>query len=172
MNAAERRQAVLSLLQTTQTPQSAGALARRFSVSRQIIVGDVALLRAAGHAIDATPRGYLLRRPAEGLRHTVVCCHDKEGMEQELLLCVDNGCTVLDVSVEHPLYGHLTGQLQLSSRYDVQQFMEQSRREQAAPLSCLTDGIHLHTLLCPDENAYQRVVAALRDAGMLVDEEQ
>ncbi|MCD7760780.1 MAG: transcription repressor NadR [Clostridiales bacterium] len=172
MNAAERRQTVLSLLQTTQKPQSAAALARRFSVSRQIIVGDVALLRAAGHAIDATPKGYLLRRPAEGLRRTIVCCHDKDGMERELLLCVDNGCTVLDVSVEHPLYGHLTGQLQLASRYDVQQFMEQSRREQAAPLSCLTDGIHLHTLLCPDEEAYRRVVAALKETGILVDEAQ
>lgn len=75
-------------------------------------------------------------------------------MAAELNTMVDNGCTVVDVIVEHPLYGQLTGPLQLSSRYDVAQFI--ARSHTAQPLSVLTGGIHLHTLLCPSEDAYGR----------------
>lgn len=61
MSAAQaRRQAVAQALEEAVGPVSAAALAERFSVSRQIIVGDVALLRAGGTDILATPRGYLL----------------------------------------------------------------------------------------------------------------
>ena len=75
---------------------------------------------------------------------------------------------VLDVVVEHPIYGQMTGQLQLSSRYDVAQFMERLRTAGGAPLSALTDGIHLHTLRCPDEAAYRRTCDQLRAAGLLL----
>ena len=80
---------------------------------------------------------------------------------------LNNGCTVVDVIVEHPLYGQLTGPLQLSSRYDVAQFI--ARSHTAQPLSVLTGGIHLHTLLCPSEDAYRRVLDALRQAGFLLE---
>lgn len=75
--------------------------------------------------------------------------------------------TVVDVIVEHPLYGQLTGPLQLSSRYDVAQFI--ARSHTAQPLSVLTGGIHLHTLLCPSEDAYRRELDALRQAGFLLE---
>lgn len=78
---------------------------------------------------------------------------------------VDNGCTVLDVVVEHRLYGEITGQLSLSSRYDVQQFVE--RAKDASTLSSLTGGLHLHNLRCPDEEAYQRVCRELEKLGIL-----
>lgn len=170
MNAQQRREGVLAQLRQSDRPMSATALAKQFSVSRQIIVGDIALLRAGGQAIDATPRGYLLRRQDQGLVRTIAVHHDVEDTARELLTCVDNGCEVLDVIVDHPLYGQLTGQLHLSSRYDVQQFLEQTQREQAAPLSRLTGGIHLHTLRCPNEEAYHRVCTALRQAGILLEE--
>ena len=94
--------------------------------------------------------------------------HTTQEMERELQICVDNGCTVLDVVVEHPVYGQLVGQLQLSSRYDVEQFLNRSRSGAARPLSDLTGGIHLHRLLCPDEAAYQRVCRQLDEAGFLL----
>ena len=62
MNAAKRREEIRALLREADVPMSAGAIAARFSVSRQIIVGDIALLRAAGEGILATPRGYLMER--------------------------------------------------------------------------------------------------------------
>ena len=145
MDAAARRAAILSRLEQTDHPVSAAALAREFAVSRQIIVGDVALLRAGGADIAATPRGYVLPRDSAALQ----------------------GCQVVDVVVEHPIYGQLAGQLHLSSRYDVQEFIRSVSKNQANLLSDLTGGIHLHTLRCPSEEAFQRVRTALDKAGLL-----
>ena len=119
MSAAQaRRQAVAQALEEAVGPVSAAALAERFSVSRQIIVGDVALLRAGGTDILATPRGYLLGGRGGGVERTVACVHAPEEMERELNAIVDQGCTVLDVVVEHPVYGQITGRLDLSSKQD------------------------------------------------------
>ena len=168
MRSEKRRSAVLEALRKTREPVSASALAAEFRVSRQIIVGDIALLRAGGMEIAATPRGYKLGLDS-GLERAVACVHDAGGLEGELLAMVDNGCTVIDVVVEHPLYGEITGQLSLSSRYEVARFVEKSR--DATPLSALTDGVHLHHLRCPDEAAYERVCRALDQLGVLYHED-
>ena len=167
MNTSERRERILEYLRASEQPQSATALARRLSVSRQIIVGDVALLRAAGERITATPRGYVLERPQAGQDYTVACVHSSEDMERELALMVDQGCTVKNVIVEHPVYGQITGPLELSSRYDISEFIRKVEENAAQPLSVLTDGIHLHTLRCPDQETFDRTVAALKTAGFL-----
>lgn len=169
MHAEQRRQAIREILQHTDQPVSATVLANRFSVSRQIIVGDIALLRAAGDAISATPRGYVILPEAAGLICRFACQHSAAGMEEELNAMVDEGCTVLDVIVEHPVYGQLTGSLQLSSRHDVRQFLDRCARSDARPLSDLTGGIHLHTLSCPDEAAAERVRSVLRELGVLLE---
>ena len=169
MQAEQRRQAILEILQRSLQPVSAGALAGRFSVSRQIIVGDVALLRASGAEITATPRGYVILRETVGLVRQVAVQHDAAGMGDELNAMVDQGCTVLDVIVDHPIYGQLTGPLQLSSRYDVGQFLARCEQSDARPLSELTEGIHLHTLSCPDEAAFGRVCRELRRLGVLLE---
>lgn len=168
MEAASRRQAILDRLRTADRPVSASALAAGLNVSRQIIVGDIALLRAGGAEISATPRGYVLPRATDGITRTIACRHTLAQIGQELDILVDNGCTVLDVIVEHPVYGQLTGQLQISSRYDVEQFLARIRDSDAAPLSMLTGGLHLHTLCCPNEDAYTRACAALKAAGLLL----
>ena len=165
MRAEERRQAILEHLRQSSRPVSAGLLAERFSVSRQVVVGDVALLRASGADISATPRGYVILKADRGLIRRVACRHDGRGMEAELCAVVDQGCSVLDVIVDHPVYGQLTGPLQLSSRYDVGQFL--SRCAGARPLSDLTGGIHLHTLSCPDEDAFRRTRESLAALGVL-----
>ncbi len=170
MDGARRREAVAAYLARAGEPVSAAVLAREFSVSRQIIVGDVALLRAGGMEIAATPRGYVLPRERGGLVRTLACRHTGEQMEAELNAIVDQGCTVRDVIVEHPIYGQITGPLRLSSRYDVGQFIARCREESAAPLSLLTEGIHLHTLSCPDRAAFDRVRASLRELGILLEE--
>lgn len=168
MRADERRAAISCILEQADQPVSASVLAERLGVSRQVIVGDVALLRAGGLDVSATPRGYVSRRAAPGLLRQVACHHDAAGMRSELNAMVDQGCTVLDVIVEHPVYGQLTGPLQLSSRYDVDEFLHRCDCSDARPLSDLTEGIHLHTLACPDEAAFQRVLADLRKMGVLL----
>lgn len=167
MDAQTRRQHIASRLRESTAPLSAAALARELSVSRQIIVGDVALLRAGGLDITATPRGYVLPGPPAGVVCTFACRHRADQMEAELNAMVDQGCIVLDVIVDHPIYGQLTGPLRLSSRYDVAQFIGRCRQEAAAPLSQLTEGVHLHTVLCPDCGASRRVREALERLGFL-----
>ena len=169
MDALQRRQAVARALEQADGPVSAASLARLFSVSRQIIVGDVALLRAAGLDIAATPRGYILPAGTTGIRFTVATSHNAAQMEEELHAIVDQGGTVLDVIVEHPIYGQLTAPLRMSSRYEVGQFVERCREEAATPLSLLTDGVHLHTVVCQDIACEQRIKNALRELGILLE---
>ena len=61
MTGSERRQKLLQLLSGTQTPISGASLAKHFTVSRQVIVQDMALLRAQGHEVLSTNRGYLIQ---------------------------------------------------------------------------------------------------------------
>ena len=171
MNSAQRREKVLSLLTEHSSPLSATAIAKQCGVSRQIIVGDVPLLRASGEQISATPRGYLLHRE-QGLHQRVIACrHTQEQMEKELYIVVDNGCAVLDVTVEHPVYGQISGQLQLFSRYDVDQFVQKLRTSNAPALCTLTGGVHLHNIQYQHQEDIQRVVEQLREQGLLFCEE-
>ena len=165
---AGRREKIAALLAGAGTPVSAASLSARLGVSRQGILGGIAPLRAPGAEITATPRGYITERGRGGRHRTVACIHNAlPDMERELNIMVDNGCTVLDVVIEHAVYGQLTGELRLSSRHDVRQFIERPRSEQASPLSALTGGIHLHTLPCPSDEAYERTVKELAAAGIL-----
>jgi len=168
MTAAERRTAVLAEIRNSEKPLSAATLAQKFGVSRQAVVGDIALLRALGNEIIATARGYLVSQ-AEGILATIVCTHTMENMALELNAIVDNGCTVLDVCVEHPVYGEIIGGLNLSSRYDVAEFMEKLETESAPPLYSLTGGVHVHNLSCPSKEALERVRIKLKELGILFD---
>ena len=170
MQAESRRQNIIRILRSSTGPVSAGQLAGTFGVSRQIIVGDIALLRASGTEITATPRGYVLTKGSEGIIHRIPCRHRPEEMKQELQILVDNGCLVRDVIVEHPVYGQLVGQLDIATRYDVDEFIAKVMKSDAAPLSDLTGGIHLHTIFCPGEEAYRRVIDKLRENGFLFEQ--
>ncbi len=169
MEAQMRREKIAKRLEQAEGPVSATALAREFSVSRQIIVGDVALLRASGLDIAATPRGYVLPAGVGGLRFTVATNHNSELIEAELNAIVDQGGTVLDVIVEHPVYGQITAPLRMSSRYEVGQFIERCQKEGAAPLSLMTAGVHLHTVVCQDAACETRIKNALRNLGILLE---
>lgn len=171
MDAAERRQEIIEYLKQNSQPVSASAIAARFSVSRQIIVGDIALLRAGNVRISATPRGYILTSHSgeeNGLTRTIACKHSIGNLAQELYTIVDNGCGLLDVIVEHSVYGQISGQLQIFSRYDADCFMEKLKQKNAMPLSDLTGGIHLHTLSCPSDTAYERVLFELKRKEILL----
>ena len=170
MDATRRRQEILELLRQNSQPLSAGAIAARFHVSRQVIVGDIALLRAANEKISATPRGYILAdasADSDKILHTIACRHGSDRLAQELYAIVDNGCGLVDVIVEHPVYGQISGQLHIFSRYDADNFLEKLSKDNASPLCDLTGGVHLHTISCRSEEDYSRVIKALEEAGIL-----
>lgn len=175
MNAAERRIKITHLLTQAQGPLSATALATQCGVSRQIIVGDVALLRAGGLAVLATPRGYILENAVSGpayVERRIVCRHGDDRLHEELYTVVDLGGALLDVTVEHSVYGQICAPLHIFSRYDADMFCEKIRLPGARPLCDLTGGIHLHTLRAPDQATLDRVIAGLSEKGFLFPEEK
>ena len=168
MNAVQRREVILERLSNADAPVSASVMAAELGVSRQIVVGDVALLRAAGAQIDATPRGYQLHPAAKGYTGILACVHrTAEEMRAELYTVVDQGGVVVDVAVENPLYGELRGNLNLASRYDVDNFIQQAKDTPEALLSRMTGGVHLHTLHCPDAGSFERIKKELEEKGIL-----
>lgn len=173
MNTEERRQKLLERLETADKPITGTALAREFEVSRQIIVGDIGIIRAMGRNIYATPRGYLLPREQEDGHHaiaTIVCRHDASmGLQAELEAIVDNGGLVRDVIVEHPIYGEIRGDLMLSTRRDVEAFLKRMAVNCATPLLTVTGGEHLHTIEAPDKETLSLIQQELRDLGILVE---
>lgn len=164
----DRKDKIIKVISKSEKPISASKLAQQFKVSRQIIVGDVALLRAKGYKIIATPRGYILDHKVNEHIYTIAVSHTQQQMGDELYTIVDLGGSIIDVIVEHPIYGQLTGELHISSRYDVDQFLKKTDCDDAKPLSQLTDGIHLHTIECKDEVIYHRIVDALNEKGYLL----
>lgn len=168
MHANERREKIVEILKSKSQPVSASALARQLSVSRQVIVGDVALLRAANMQISATPRGYVMEElTARTDTYTIACRHNQKNIVDELYTIVDNGGGLLDVTVEHPVYGQLSGQLRIFSRYDADRFLKKLDKSNAPALSTLTGGIHLHTISCPTPEIYQRIVEELEAKKIL-----
>lgn len=172
MDASQRREQILAILRSSSGPVSAASLAATVHVSRQIIVGDIALLRAAGTEIQATPRGYLLQgedgETAGRLLYTIACRHDNgPQLAEELYTVVDNGGGLIDVTVEHPVYGQICGKLHIFSRYDADLFLETLARSKAETLCNLTGNIHLHTLACRSEEDYRRILAELDKKGIL-----
>ena len=172
MNAVQRREVILERLSNADAPVSASVMAAELGVSRQIVVGDVALLRAGGAAIEATPRGYQFHPAPGGYTGILACVHrTADEMRTELYTVVDQGGVVVDVAVENPLYGELRGNLNLASRYDVDTFITQAANTPECLLSRMTGGVHLHTLRCPDEASFRRVKAALAEKGLLYQKE-
>lgn len=165
-----RRQHIMTVLRSSPRPVTGGDLATAMGVSRQVIVQDVALLRASGEGLIATAQGYTL---AENLaprapRAILACRHNREETEDELNTIVDLGVKVIDVIVEHPIYGELHGLLALESRQDVSEFMRRLLASGAGLLSALTNGVHLHTVECPRPEKLAWARNALQAKGYLL----
>ena len=171
MTSEERRKQIEEILKDNTEPVTASYFAKEFSVSRQVIVGDIALMRAGGLKISATPRGYVLdREEVSQSVFTVACLHDEKTMADELYAIVDNGGTVHDVIVEHPIYGEIIGELHLRSRYDVELFLKKVAENKVQPLLRLTDGIHLHTIICKDAEIKKRIINVLKLKNIILDQ--
>ncbi len=167
--AASRRERILALLKAGGCLTGA-ELARRLGVSRQVIVQDIAILRAAGEDIVATPQGYRLGTGVVAPYRVVLAVrHRPEQTRSELETMVDCGLRVLDVVVEHPVYGELRGLLMLSSRQDVAAFLDRVARSGAALLSTLTSGVHLHTVEASHPEALIQARDRLRVLGILLE---
>ena len=169
MDANIRREHVLAAIKQQDKPLSASVLAKKLNVSRQLIVGDVALLRAQGHEIIATARGYMIPNFNETDQYLgkVVCQHTPDDTKDELYTIVDLDALIVNVIVEHGFYGEMTGCLNLANRKDVENFMDKVKSSEIKLLSELTMGVHLHTIACRNKAHFDEVYQALADKGYL-----
>lgn len=166
-----RRTKILELLSTQGEPVPGAALARHFQVSRQVIVQDIALMRAENNRILSTNKGYIYR-PAESEstlpKRVFFVKHHTEQVLDEFITVIDLGGRILDVAVEHELYGQIRVDLLIETRQDAQDFVARLAICRDNPLKVLTDDCHYHTVAAPSEKLLDLIERELREKGYLL----
>lgn len=164
-----RRRSLQEQLMASETPLTGTYLAKVFGVSRQVIVQDIAVLRASGVDIVGGLNGYTIpSKPSQWLRKTFVSNHHGDDrMEEELQIVVDYGAKMLSIAVSHSVYGDIVCPLVIKSREDIREFMSRLKNEEAAPLSSLTEGVHYHTIEVESEAMFSKIMKQLEDRGFI-----
>ncbi|SER67195.1 transcription repressor NadR [Lachnobacterium bovis] len=166
MTGNERRKLILEELQNSKTPISGGAFAKLLEVSRQIVVQDIALIRAQGIDIHSTNKGYVLSK--SGISKKVFkVIHSDDEVEEELTLIVDLGGKIKDVFVYHKVYGLLKAELNIRSRLDVKRYMDEIHSGKSTPLKNITSGYHYHTIEADNDSILDLIKNALAERGFL-----
>lgn len=161
-----RRQAILNRLSESAGPVSAGNLSKEFGVSRQIIVKDISRLRADGAHIESFARGYVFEKTAKP-RRVFKTIHSDDDVEKELNLIVDLGGRVNDVFVYHKFYNKVTARMNIKSRLDVQNFLDNITAGKSSLLKNITSGYHYHTVSADDVQTLDIIESELKKCGFL-----
>ncbi|ASK62579.1 transcription repressor NadR [Virgibacillus phasianinus] len=168
---AKRQALILDSLKAEHRPITGSEFAQKANVSRQVIVQDVSILKAKNEPIIATSQGYMYiqETPNEAAHKLIIACkHHPDQTENELNIIVDHGVLVKDVTVEHPVYGDLTASLMVSNRSEVQNFIKKIQDTNAAYLSTLTEGIHMHTIEADTKEKIEAACEDLKKADILL----
>ena len=167
MDGVERREKILKILRESDEPVSGGKFAKNFNVSRQVLVQDIALLRAANHDIIATNKGYILQNEDKTLRVFKVK-HSPEKMLDELNIIVDCGGKIEDEFVYHKMYGVIRVNMGVKSRRDATKYVEEVNGDISLPLEMVTSGFHYHTVTADSEEILDDIQEELQKNGYLV----
>lgn len=170
MTTDERREEILNTLKISGNPIKGLELAKKFDVSRQVIVQDIAILRAEGIEIIATPIGYVVPKVRNNrIIKTLVTKHSNiEQVEDELMIIINNGGRIIDVVVSHSVYGDMRGELNLSCKSDVDKFLKDIENGDSELLSSLTGGVHIHTIEVPNNDSFLTIKNELDERGYIV----
>ncbi|MDD3223867.1 MAG: transcription repressor NadR [Clostridium sp.] len=169
MNSEDRRGSIGKFLENAKSPIKGEEFSKNLGVTRQVIVKDIAILRASGINIIATPKGYILSdKTQNGIKSVIAVNHSAEEIQDELETIVKFGGIIEDVIIEHKLYGEIRGILMIKTMYDVQNFMEKLKKYKNEPLSILTGGVHLHTIIADDQVSLNNILAALKEKQYLI----
>ena len=158
---------LMNRLKQEKRPLSGTELAKEFGVSRQVIVQDLAVIRASRPNIISTNRGYILQQQETGCLREFKVRHTPEQAEQELNLIVDHGGRVKNISISHRVYGRITAEMDIRSRQDVQEFLQALAGGASTVLSTATDGYHYHLVEAATPDRLDLIGQALQDAGFL-----
>lgn len=171
MTGDERRAKILEKLKEQGPPLSGTALAKLFHVSRQVIVQDIALMRAENHGILSTNKGYLYR--TDGMENmqpmrVFYVKHNTQQVLEEFMTVIELGGKILDVAVEHEIYGQIRVDLLIETVQDAQDFAERILNCRDNPLKVLTDDCHYHTVTAPSEKLLDLIQQELKNKGFLL----
>ena len=169
MKADERRKELSSILMSESNPVSGSKLSSLLGVSRQIIVQDIAVLKASGYEILSTHSGYVLRESPLAERVFKVR-HSSLQTEDELSLIVNMGGTVVDVYVWHKVYGKIEANLNIFSELSIEKFMEGIKSGKSTELMHITDGYHYHTVRAESNAVLDAIESELVCRGYIVPE--
>ena len=167
MTGKERRSKILDLIKNSKAPISGTELAKKFEVSRQVIVQDIALLRAEENEISSTTKGYLLKENHDH-RRVFEVIHNDEDTEEELNTIIDLGGTVLDVFITHEIYGDIRANLNINSRRKIKEFIEKLKNNNISPLKNLTLSKHYHTIEAENEEILDLIEHELKSKNFIV----
>ncbi len=166
----KRREKIVDFLSKHMTPVSGTELARQFGVSRQVIVQDIALLRAENRDIVSTNKGYLLyilQDKNNPVREVILVKHNSSQILDEMASIVELGGKMLDVSIDHDLYGQIRCDLVINNMEDAKDFVAKMKDCTSKPLNILTDDFHYHTIAAPSQKAMDFIKADLKEKGYL-----
>ena len=166
MNTAERRGEILKILHNADAPVAARELAGKFGVSRQVIVQDLAVIRASTPGILSTTKGYVIQQDSSCTREFKVR-HSQDKAAEELNLIVDCGGRVRNISISHRVYGRISAEMDIRSRQDVQEFLQALAGGASTVLSTATDGYHYHLVEAATPDRLHLIGQALQDADFL-----
>ena len=167
MDTSERRSKIFDELKKSKRAIPAKEFAIDFGVSRQIIVGDMAVIRANHPEIISTNRGYILGEKSSYTREFKVK-HGPDRVKEELTIIVDHGGTVKNVSISHRAYGRISAEMSISSRQDVIEFVERLVDSKSTLLGSVTSGYHYHLVEASGEKRLDLIEEKLDEAGFLV----
>ena len=170
MTGEARREKIRQMLLEATQPLSGTALSNALHVSRQVIVQDIALMRAEQTAILSTNKGYLLGPDAvraQQPKRVFFVRHTTEQVMEEFMSVIDLGGRILDVAVEHDLYGTIRVDLLIENAQDAADFTERLQGCRDNPLKVLTDDCHFHTVSAPSEKLLDLIEEELRRRGIL-----
>lgn len=162
----QRRQKIIDILKNSDKPVSGTYLAKMLQVSRQVIVQDIALLRAKNYDISSTHRGYVLFNREECVRIFKVR-HSNDEVEKELNLIVDLGGYIEDVFVYHKVYNIVKANLNINSRRDIRNYIKELQSGHSTLLMNVTSGYHYHTVKAKSEEILDEIQDELNKAGFL-----
>ncbi|MNN03498.1 putative transcription repressor NiaR [compost metagenome] len=168
MNSLIRRKEIISHIAKISRPIKGVELANIFGVTRQVIVKDIAIIRAAGVNIIATPEGYMITKEESRYKKVLALFHKEEEMVSELEIVIKFGGIIEDVIIEHPIYGEIKANLMIRNLNDLDNFIDLYKKNKARPLSALTEGIHLHTISTDNEKDMQLIIENLEKAGYIL----
>ena len=170
MESDDRRKQILEILTSRNTPVSGSDLAELLKVSRQVIVQDIALLRAVNKSILSTNKGYIIYSTEPRMHRRTFCVkHSDLQIKEELETIVDNCGRILDVVIDHEIYGQITVDLIINSRRDVREFVRKLEENRTRPLNYLTNGLHFHTIEADTEEDLDLIEEELNKKGFLVE---